>query len=319
MISYITGLLGGGKSLYAVRKIARHLLKGGVVTTNIELLDKWWEEVLSHAPYYRFCRDAEKRRHYQIEMVRRYAYEPDFQKLMAAKVRGSGEGRGLMILDEAHNEIGHRQWKVQDQSKALRKLTLSRKRGWDVLIVTQDMDNTDVAARRLSGLEIRVINWRQWVKVPITHNPLLPFNLFLAQTFPTSKAKDIKNVNKRLEFEMYHVGWYGRLYKTDQDYDLADEVGEDRVQGALLPLSAEAAEAIVGASPVGEGTRSPGVSRSKARGASLPGSLRALLERSRAASTELEQLSSTLGELEEQAGPLVAELPGFVSEPEVLK
>jgi hypothetical protein len=69
LIAYVTGLLGSGKSLYAVRKIARKLLAGGVVATNIELgshpkYPEWWKELLKHAPYYRLCRDPEKRWQY---------------------------------------------------------------------------------------------------------------------------------------------------------------------------------------------------------------------------------------------------------------
>ena len=233
-----------GKSVYGVRSIARHLLKGGVVATNIELLPGWVDEVLSHAPFFRVTHDPEKREEMRLELASRYLYERDIEVLMATKAFGKGEGRGLMVIDEAHNEIGNRRMQAKDMTQALKKLSLSRHRGFDILIVTQDMDNTDVAARRLSGLEIRLINWKHWARIPVIDFKLLPRPIFLAQTFPTKKLQDIKNPAKRLKFEMFLVSWYGKLFDTFQDYELDDEL-EDEFVRHWLPLSREEAAEVL--------------------------------------------------------------------------
>lgn len=233
MIHYVTGTLGGGKSLYAARKISRALLEGKVVATNIRLLDDWVEKVCRHNPYWLASR-SRSRRAIEREVRTRYAYVPEIEALLSARLYGRGEGRGLMILDEAHNEINNREWAEQNQKVALRKLTLARKRGWHAYIISQHKDNTDAALRRIATIEVKCLNWQQLTRIPVFGVSPLPFPIFLAQAFAKNQASNV-NATKRLYGELYRLGWYSKIYDTFEDFDIGGEDGAE--DNALwLPL-----------------------------------------------------------------------------------
>jgi len=221
VIHYVTGTLGAGKSMYAARVAGRALLSGRVVATNMRFVDGWEELVMKRTGFYKFVMvDRErKRRFWREEIATRYAYVPEIWTLLGARVKGKGEGRGVMILDEAHNELNNRQWQAENQQEALRKLTLARKRGWTVYIISQHKDNTDASARRIATTEIKLTNWRQVVKVPIIGTPLLPFHWFLAQTFMVNQNASVVSASRKVSSEVFFRGWYSALYDTFEDFD----------------------------------------------------------------------------------------------------
>lgn len=218
MIAYVTGVLGAGKSYYGARKIARGLLSGRVVLTNIRLVEGWEEIVLAHAHYYRLA-GKKQRREYVKEIRTRYAYVDDIETLVGARLHGRGEGRGIRIIDEAHNEVNNREWLSKNQKVHLRRMALARKRGWDDYILAQHKDNTDMALRRISGVEIKLVNWRQILQVPFFNTKLLPFNLFLAMAYSMNLPGQLRRDNKVLWRELYPLGWEKKIYDTYEDFD----------------------------------------------------------------------------------------------------
>lgn len=227
MINYITGTLGAGKSMYGARLAGRALLSGKVVATNVRFVDGWVDIVLSKNPYYRMG-NKDRKRGLRDDMLRRYAYVPNIWELLSARLHGRGEGRGVMLLDEAHNEVNNRNWADANQQESLNKLTLARKRGWHTYVISQHIDNTDAAIRRIATVHIRCLNWQQMTRVPVIGISPLPFPIFLAQAYAVNQASNV-SASKRLYGELYRVGWYARLYDTHEDFDLNAE-GED---GAL--------------------------------------------------------------------------------------
>jgi hypothetical protein len=250
MIAYVTGVLGAGKSYYGARKIADALLRGKVVATNMKLVPGWERIILSHSPYYRA---SKKKPQFEREIRTRYAYVPDIEHLVSATIRGKGESRGVRMIDEAHNEINNRTWMAENQKVILRRMALARKRGWDDYILAQHRDNTDAALRRISGVEIKLINWRQLVILPVFQTQLLPFNLFLAMAFPLSGQRHARKV-KVLWRELYRLGWQKNIYDTFEDFDLRTLDDEDPLikyprlpcfaEGGYDPLGPAAAESI---------------------------------------------------------------------------
>jgi hypothetical protein len=234
VISFVTGTLGSGKSLYGARATGRALLEGRVVATNMRLVDGWERLVLLRSPYYRFSSKAGKRE-YEREIRRRYAYVPEIWKLLAARIHGRGEHRGLMVLDEAHNELNNREWAEDNQKQALRKLTLARKRGWRVMMISQHRDNTDAAARRVATFETKCLNWKQMTRLPVLGVSPLPRPVFLAQTYRVNQAKNV-SATDRMYGELYRLGWYRHLYDTFEDFD--GGLGEDP-EALWLPLPVE--------------------------------------------------------------------------------
>jgi hypothetical protein len=232
VIYYVTGILGSGKSYYGVRKLARGLLEGKAVVSNIRLADGWEERVLKHSHFYKMAR--KDRKNYMVrEIQSRYLYEPDLPKLISTRIKGKGEGRGVMVIDEAHNELNHREWQEANQKIFLRKLSLSRKRGWQVYLLSQHKDNTDASARRVAQMEIRLVNWKQWMRVPILNTPLLPLPLFLALGYALNQSTNVMSSTKVRSREFYPIGWYRRLYDTFEDFDTGDELD---ASGVVLPF-----------------------------------------------------------------------------------
>jgi len=221
VIMYVTGILGAGKSYYGARKIADALLRGKVVITNMQLVPGWEKLVLSHSPYYK---TSKKKESFEREIRSRYAFEPDIEFLVSATIRGKGESRGIRVIDEAHNEINNRAWMAENQKTILKRMALARKRGWDDYILAQHRDNTDMSMRRISGVEVKLINWRQILEMPFFHTKLLPFNLFLAMAFPMNNH--LRKEKKVLWRELYGLGWQKNIYDTFEDFDHRNNVEE---------------------------------------------------------------------------------------------
>lgn len=228
MISYVTGPLGAGKSAYAARKIARALLSGRVAAANVRLVDGWEHRLLKHAHYYKLA-GRRARSEYRAEVAGRYFYSPDLRTLVNLRLHGKGENRGVRVLDEAHNALNNRDYAEKEQKAQLRKMTLSRKRGWDDYVIAQNKDNTDVALRRVSSVEIRLLDWQQVTRVPFIGAKLLPFHFFLAQGFLQNVASTAVNTQRPLFREVFFLGWWAKLYDTHEDFDVDDQDDEPAI------------------------------------------------------------------------------------------
>lgn len=219
--------------MYGARQSGKALLEGRVLATNMRFVDGWEELVLKRAPHYKIAGKKAKAE-FRLEMRERYYYQPELKKLLSTRIRGRGEHRGVMILDEAHNEMNNRDWADENQREALRKLSLLRKRGFWAYLISQHKDNTDASARRIATAEIRIVNWKQLTRVPLLGTPLLPFPLFLAMAYPTNVPATAVAASKVLFREVYSIGWYRNLYDTFEDFGNAD--GEVDPDATWLPL-----------------------------------------------------------------------------------
>lgn len=253
MISYVTGQLGHGKSAFAIMRGARGLLSGRVLATNIRLLEEgdekapkggWQHEVLRHAPYYRVA-GRRARKEYRDEISERYFYSQDIRTLINLRLHGTGEGRGIRILDETHNALNNRDWADNHQKAQLRKMTLSRKRGWEDYIIAQHSANTDAALRRVASIEIELLNWKKVLQLPFIHTPLLPMHVFLATAYRLQlTSTSVSRVKKPMWRELHLLGWWKRIYDTFEDFDVNEVDDEPSV---WLPLRGAARPALQGA------------------------------------------------------------------------
>jgi len=239
MISYVTGPLGAGKSAYGARRVARALLQGKCVAGNMRLREDFARVVLGHAPHYRIAGKRAKRE-FEREMQERYYYSESLPVLVSLRVRGRGENRCLRIIDEAHNEMNNRDWAEDNQKVQLRKMSLSRKRGFEDLVIAQHKDNTDAAIRRICSMEIRVMDWQQVTRLPVLQTKLLPFHLFLAQGFLTNFTS-VVSASRPVWKELYPLGWWAKLYDTHEDFEYGS--GDDDLAVWLPQRSGGAGDA----------------------------------------------------------------------------
>jgi len=225
--------------------MARALISGRAVLSNILLCEDWERIILEHTLHYAIA-GKKRKRYLRDEMRTRYIFEENFVRMLGARIDGYGEGRGLRVFDEAHNRMNNRDWEKTDQKLMLRRLSLSRKRGWNDLIISQHAKNTDVAIRRIADTEVRVVDWSKILKVPIMHTSLLPGHLFLAQTFPVeeSAVPGVQRLGKKQSSELFHLGWWRKIYDTFADYEFDDEL--DDGDPLILPLPMPRLRAVEG-------------------------------------------------------------------------
>jgi len=227
-----------GKSVFALHRAMRALLQGRVLATNVELVEGWEYEVASHYPGLRF-RKAERDRVAEV-LSTRYYYQPDVLELTRTFIRGHGEGRGHMLIDETQLNVSNRRWDDKTQQQVCDELTHVRKRGWTCDFIAQHADNTDVAIRRVAGEEIRCINWKKLLRMPLVGTDLLPRPLFLAIAY-TLNAGQVKNAAKPNWRQLYRLGWQANMFDTFQEFVLAAYPPDQRVYLPSTPAERHAA------------------------------------------------------------------------------
>lgn len=239
-IRYVTGPLGSGKSLFAARTIARSLMRGRPVVTNVKLVAGWEHIISGRFLMHKLLRND--RFLYEENIRRYYHFEPDISKVvdvgLACADCGADpgfcehrqrEGRGLMVIDEVDNQINNRNWSDKDQQVFLRKLRMARKRGWNVYLISQHMENTDKGARRIALENVRLVNWHQLARIPLLGTPILPFPLFLALTYRNKESLPGSIASERpTGRSLYRLSWHRKIYDTFQDYGF-DGLGDDSV------------------------------------------------------------------------------------------
>lgn len=185
MIVTVTGTPGAGKTLYTCRLIAKTLIEGRFVATNIVLVEDWPERVADGLALP--VRMTKRKRRLMDAWQRRLAYVESFDDLARVRLSPDGwegrlEGRGRAIFDEAGPVLDSRDTMVGGKdARAERKRRITflqqhRKLGWDVYLISQDLAMIDSRAQAMSEYEVRLLNLRRekmnllgipFVKVPI--------------------------------------------------------------------------------------------------------------------------------------------------------
>lgn len=165
---------GGGKSYSTVRLIVRAILDGKCVAGNVELVPDWPERIARR--HWPFWLRRIKRKRFLEEARDRYHFSEDLDELFNIRLAGKGEGRGLMILDEAHNWMNARSWSAADRKEIVRFFSQHRKFGWDVELIAQDEEMIDKQVRKLAEY---IAHGRNLKKAKWAGIRVFPFNLFL--------------------------------------------------------------------------------------------------------------------------------------------
>jgi hypothetical protein len=192
MITLLTGSPGHGKSYTLIREIDKAVGRGEPVATNVPLREDWATAMARrHVMFGRWRKDATARK---AEKFSRYVFiSNDFDELLRVRLEGEGEGRGKLILDEAHRWMNARGWDnamnkdgtpmkrgeaLAKRLKVINHMSGHRHYGFDVIIATQSDKSIDNQARELYEFHSEVRNLKRlpWLGF------FMRFNLFMRVT-----------------------------------------------------------------------------------------------------------------------------------------
>jgi len=267
VIRAIIGKLGAGKTAVAVCEICEALEHGDPVVTNVRLVDGWAQRLARRSFLRKLVAIVRGRRvldDYAARLEARYFFSRDLDDLQAVELgcsvcgkarrdrcghaKGFAEGRGLWVLDEAHEVLNARTWSDEDRKRHVQWISLARHRGWRVRLVTHDMESLDRQIRaRVTDYE-SVKNLRQMQLCGIPLSPVPVFLLTRVWNGGTGTKKYISRRRVRLLDDR------ANLYDTHEraDLELDDTAGR---RALLLPRRAEPSP-VSGAS--GDGEAAPG-------------------------------------------------------------
>jgi hypothetical protein len=199
-----TGQPGHGKSYGAIRVIREALENGQYVATNIELRDGWattmartnWFRRMIPGRVAKVAARFEARTYvtHDLGEFARLRLPPCRKCDQCRKgMRCRKEGRGRLVLDEAHNWLNARTWDADETGQAktraeatarrlqvVRLFSQHRKLGWHVDLITQDEQNLDRQVRALFEYHVHLKNLRRFRLFGLL--PVVPFNVFVAVT-----------------------------------------------------------------------------------------------------------------------------------------
>lgn len=227
MIYGVKGSPGAGKSYYAMRKLVQSIQAGKYVVTNLTLREDWEALVARRDVIGRLSGkkilDIERflrKRYYQLDPD-----DPEaIRDLFRVRLRGEKEGRGVAILDEAHNWLNARMWTDDDRAEYVRWFTQHRKLGFDVYLISQAIESIDAQIRRLIEYKIVIRNLKRFRVGGI---PLIPVNIFIAITLWESGPGGYQAPSMITKREVFPLSWYRRLYETHGLSHGLDELERD--------------------------------------------------------------------------------------------
>jgi hypothetical protein len=226
VIACVTGAPGSGKSYYCTRKIADSLDAGKYVATNVTMVRDWERQLASRNQLSRLIpgrvegkasRYAE-RSHYTDSLAELMGVglgcqvcgdrpDPDHGGHCLSGHR-LAEGRGVAVIDEAHEWLNNRTWDAEDRGDFVRWFSLHRKLGWDTYLITQHIDSIDKQIR--DRVEFHIV-LRNIKRMKFAGIPLVPVNAFLAIHVWLQGPKAKRHISKR---ELFFLDGRRKLYDT---------------------------------------------------------------------------------------------------------
>jgi hypothetical protein len=149
------------------------------------------------------------------ELERLVYVSKDLSELLRVRIAGEKEGRGKVVLDEAHRWMNTRAWDqspgltrqeaISERLEVVKYVSAHRHYGVDVTLITQSDTNLDSQVRNLYEFHTEVRNFR---RLPL-FGAIFRFNLFLAVTVWNDKNRTKAGVsmymlNKSLA-RLYHT------------------------------------------------------------------------------------------------------------------
>lgn len=136
MITAFVGVPGSGKSYEAVEKILQNIKLGRKVYTNIDGLQL--PECKKAIAAYCDVRD------FQLETCLNHLTEEQARAFWLHAEPGS-----LCVIDECHLHFSNRDWNTDKNRRFTEWASIHRHQGYDVVLITQDLEKIDKHARSL--------------------------------------------------------------------------------------------------------------------------------------------------------------------------
>ena len=168
-IYIVTAPPGGGKSLYAVDMIQNKLVQGCIVATNLDLKPWNFPQVGRMAKTPKIIRMPDK-----PTII-------DFEAIGRGNATYDESQNGIIVLDECGTWFNARTWNDKSRTPVIDWLLHSRKKGWDVYFIIQNVKLLDKQA--LMGLGEHVVYCKRMDRLAI------PVVGFLFNQFLSSKIK----------------------------------------------------------------------------------------------------------------------------------
>ena len=169
-VYFITGKLGGGKSLISVAQIQDRLSQGRIVATNLDI-----------SLHNMFRRKSKMQRLLRLPDKPKAA---DLYALGSGNVSYDEEKNGLIVLDECGSWFNARDWNDPDRKKLLEWLLYARKLGWDIIFLVQDISMVDKQARKSVSEHVGYCRRVDKMSIPI-FDPI--FKLIFGRPIPKPK------------------------------------------------------------------------------------------------------------------------------------
>jgi len=139
----ITGGLGSGKTLVSVARIKDYLLKNKRVATNLNLD---LEKLLPLRSQAHVTRVKDFPDIHDLKLLGRGHYVPDPK--IPGQFSKDEKHNGLLVLDECAVFFNSRDWGNKARIAVIAWLRHSRKLGWDVIYIMQDVESIDKQIRK---------------------------------------------------------------------------------------------------------------------------------------------------------------------------
>jgi len=203
LIELVQGSPGSGKSAVALCMGIDHLLSGGILATNFDLIPGWSDRLAEQNIYCKLGLKDQKKyskslweRCFKVgkpDTLYKLSNEMDYY-IKNPKIKKTREGRALLILDEAQLYFNSRNW--QNNFGFIEFFTQHRKLGWNIILVAHYKEMIDKQVLPLVEIESRFRNLKN-VRIPLLPIPLSPINTFLIVKFYAGFGPGVGMVHSR--------------------------------------------------------------------------------------------------------------------------
>ncbi len=159
-VYFVTGKLGGGKTLACVGRMRDYVRAGRRIAGNLDL-------------------DLSELTHERAKFE--YTRIPDKPRIEDLEVLGEGSTSydestfGALVLDECGTWFNSRNWRDKDRKPVIDWFLHARKKGWDIFFLVQDISQVDSQAR--AALCEHLVVCRRLDRLPIPGFGLISFIL----------------------------------------------------------------------------------------------------------------------------------------------